>query len=656
MNRREFFKRGTAGAVAASFLPMSGSASESSAARPNGYVGDRDEDQWLQLGAGNVIKPDRKETVEYDVAVMGGGMAGMCAAVAAARNGASTVLVQDRPVLGGNASSEIRVNMNGVTHQRPDWKAKRETGIIEEILLHNRFLNPQDSYPMWDHVLYDFVTREPDLDVMMNTQAVEANMDGSAIVSARCWQLTTETEFTIKAKQFIDCSGDGLLAATAGALYRTGREASDEYGEKFAPKQADGWQMGASILLHAKDMGAPVPYEPPAFVREFQADKSHPHRSQLKEVDPNKIQSYIAGFWWVELGSEFDNIADLENNRHKLMGYLHGVWDYIKNSGEYPHMANYAIEWIGSLPGRRESRRFIGDFVLSETDLTGYRHFEDAVAYGGWSLDEHNPGGIENITEPPSYFHAHFTKIYEIPYRSLYSRNITNLFFAGRNISQTHIALSSSRVMGTCALMGQAAGTAAAICVAKNTSPRGVYEEYLADLKEQLLRDDAFIPNHPAKDPDNLSKKAGLVFASSTSSGDVKLLTDGYSRDAQGEIHHWQSDGLPAKVWYEWEEPVALSRVEIKCDTNVERNFMLRRNYTIGEKYTNTVPVEMLKSLDVEVRVMGTWVKVCSHDDNRRRLIRFTFDRVKATGVRITMKETYGAQNARLFEVRCYET
>ncbi len=656
MDRREFFKKGTAGAVAASILPMTGNAAESSPARPDGYVGDRDDDQWLQLGSGKMIKPDRKETVQHDVAVLGGGMAGMCAAVAAARNGAKTVLVQDRPVLGGNASSEIRVNLNGVTHQPPSHKAKRETGIIEEILLHNRFLNPQESYTMWDHVLYDFVTREPNLDVMMNTQAVKANMDGSTIVSARCWQSTTETEFTVKAKQFVDCSGDGLLAATAGALYRTGREASHEYGEKYAPKEADGWQMGASILLHAKDMGRPVPYEPPAFMREFQADKAHPHRSRLKEVDPSKIQSYVPGFWWIELGSEFDNIADLEDNRHKLMGYLHGVWDYIKNSGKYPHMDNYAIEWIGSFPGRRESRRFIGDFVLSETDLTGYRRFEDAVAYGGWSLDEHNPGGIENITEPPSYFHGRFVEIYEIPYRSLYSRNISNLLFAGRNISQTHIALSSSRVMGTCALMGQAAGTAAAICVAKNTSPRGVYQKYLTDLKEQLLRDDAFIPNHPAKAPNNLAKKAGLAFASSTSSGDVKLLTDGYSRDAKGETHHWQSDGLPAQVWYEWESPVALSKVEIKCDTNVERNIMMRRSYTVGEKYSNTVPVELLKSLDVEARVNGKWVKVGSNNDNRRRLIKFNFDQIKATGVRITMKETYGAENAKLFEVRCYES
>lgn len=651
MNRRDFFKKTATGAAAASIIPMS-----AHAAKADNKSSDRDTDEWLELGSGKTIKPERKKSLTFDVAVLGGGMAGMCAAVASARNGAKTVLIQDRPVLGGNASSEIRVNMNGVTHQRPDGLAKRETGIVEEMLIHNRFLNPQDSYSMWDHVLYDFVTQEPNLEVMMNTQAIQANMSGSTIKSARCWQLTTETEYTIYAKQFVDCSGDGMLAATSGALYRTGREASSEFDEKYAPKEADGWQMGASILLHAKDMGKPMPYTPPSFVLEFDAEKSHHHRTKFNDFKKERIQNYVAGFWWVELGSEFDNIADLEKNRHKLMGYLHGVWDYIKNSGKFPEAENYAIEWIGSFPGRRESRRFIGDFIFSEKDLTEYRQFEDAIAYGGWSLDEHNPGGIENLSEPPSYFHERFTKIYEIPYRSLYSKNISNLLFAGRNISQTHIALSSSRLMGTCALMGQAAGTAAALCVSNKTSPRGIYKKHLTELKEQLLRDDAFIPNNPAIDEANLAKTASLAFASSTSSGDVKLLTDGYSRDAEYKTHHWKSDGLPAQVQYEWEKPVSLSKVEIKCDTNVQRNLMLRRIYSLNEKYTNTVPVEMLKSLDIEARVKGKWVKIGTNAENKRRLIKFDFDQIKTTAIRINIKETYGEKDAKLFEIRCYES
>ena len=370
----------------------------------------------------------------------------------------------------------MRVHVHGVTRLRPDNRPERETGVLEELLLHNRFYNPQESFPVWDHVLYDYVTREDKLDLMLNTQAVEAIMDGTHIKAARCWQATTEKELMLNGKIFIDCSGDGLLAASSGALYRTGREAASEFNEQYAPKEADGWQMGATLLLQAKDMGKPTPFVAPPFAIKYQAEKSHPGR---------KFALFQNGIWWIEIGSDDDIIADAEKNRDKLMGYLYGVWDYIKNSGKFPEAENLALDWVQSLPGRRESRRFIGDFILSEKDLTEHRHFEDAVAYGGWSLDEHCWAGIENLKDPPSYFHKHFHKIYEIPYRSLYSQNITNLLFAGRNISQSHIALSSSRVMGTCALEGQAVGTAANLCVQKGVGPRDIYKNHINELQEK---------------------------------------------------------------------------------------------------------------------------------------------------------------------------
>ncbi|CAN0602119.1 unnamed protein product, partial [Ectocarpus sp. 12 AP-2014] len=231
----------------------------------------------------------------------------------------------------------------------------------------------------------------------------------------------------------------------------------------------------------------------------------------------------------------------------------------VKNSGKFPEAENYALDWVCSLPGKRESRRFIGDFILSEGDLLNNRNFDDAVAYGGWSLDEHNPGGIENLSEPPSYFHSKFAEVYQIPFRSLYSKNVSNLLFAGRNISQTHMALSSSRIMATCALEGQAVGTAAALCLKNKANPREIGKKYIDELQEQLLRDDVFIPKRPAKDSNDLAKNASLIFASSTLSGDANFLTDGMSRDIAGNIHHWQSDGLPATVQIEWEEPVSLS-------------------------------------------------------------------------------------------------
>ncbi|WP_152286247.1 FAD-dependent oxidoreductase [Flavicella marina] len=639
MKRRDFLKKGTRAAVAAGVIPMV----TASCTGAKDMVYDREGDKWYNLGTGKTGIPSRKKTVSYDTAVIGGGAAGICAAVAAARNGSNTVLIQDRPVLGGNASSEMRVHLNGVNNIK--GKAERETGIIEELLLHNRFENEQESFPVFDHVMYDFVIREPNLTLMLNTQGIEAIMDGDKIKSALCWQGTTETLYTINAEIFIDCSGDGLLAATAGAEYRTGREGKDEYNETFAPDQPDGWQMGATLLMSSKDMGKSMKYNPPSYAIKYTHEGANKRR---------KFAGFQDGIWWIEVGSKDDIITDFEVNRHKLMGYLHGVWDYIKNSGNFPEAENLALDWVGSLPCRRESRRFIGDYFMSEKDMTEHRHFEDAVAFGGWSLDEHNPGGIENLPEPPSYFHYHFKNIYEFPFRSLYSKNITNLMFAGRNVSQTHIALSSSRIMATCALQGQAVGTAASICNKKQITPREVKNKHINELQEQLLRDDVFIPNRNAKDPKDLARKANLIFGSSTKSGDAKNLTNGISRDFNNEINHWQSEGLNSNVQLEWDTPINLSAVEIKCDTNVKRNIMMRKDSRNNDLYGNHVPKELLKSLSIQGRVKGQWVELGAIEENRTRLIKFKFDETLVSAVKINLKETYGADDIKLFEVRCY--
>lgn len=639
MKRRDFFTKGTTAAIAVGVIPMV----LTSCASKQDIVYDRDADKWYNLGSGKTGIPNRKKTANYDVVVIGGGAAGICAAVASARNGSKTVLIQNRPVLGGNASSEMRVHLNGVNDI--GGKAERETGIIEELLLHNRFENEQESFPVFDHVMYDFVVREPNLDLMLNTQAIEAVMDGNKIKSALCWQATTEMLYTINAPIFIDCSGDGLLAATSGAEYRTGREGKAEFNETFAPDEPDGWQMGATLLMSSKDMGRPMKYSPPSYAIDYTHEGAHKGR---------KFAGFHEGIWWIEIGSDDDIIADAEKNRHKLMAYLHGVWNYIKNSGNFPEAENLALDWVGSLPSTRESRRFIGDYIVSEKDMTEHKNFKDAVAFGGWSLDEHNPGAIENLSEPPSYFHYHFKEVYQFPFRSLYSKNVSNLMFAGRNVSQTHIALSSSRIMATCALMGQAVGTAAAICNKRNILPRTLAQKYINELQEQLLRDDVFIPKRPANDINDLARKASLIFATSTSSGDANNLTNGMSRDIDGKINHWQSDGLTAEVQLEWESSLDLSTVEIKCDTNVNRNIMMRKDSRNDDLFTNGIPKEMLKALSLEGRVNGGWVKLGNIDNNRTRLIKFKFDSVNVTAVRIKMRETYGSENAKLFEVRCY--
>lgn len=642
MKRRDFFKKTSAGVAAAALLPIVGSGCARTEEKEL-----RSDDKWYQLGTGKVAKPNRQKTLDYDVAVIGGGMAGISAAISAARNGAKTVLVQDRPVLGGNASSEMRVTVNGVQNLRNEHQVERETGIVEEILIENWHYNPQESYPVWDHVLYAYVSRQDNLDLMLNTQAIEAKVNDNVITSAVCWQSTSETRITINAKQFVDCSGDGLLAAAAGAEYRTGREGKSEFNESYAPEKSDGWVMGDCIMMNTKDMGHPVPFFAPDYAIPFNAEKAfqdkHRRIKQLKE-----------GFWWIELGSDYDIIAEREENRHGLMAYFYGVWDYIKNSGKYPEADNLALDWIGSIPGRRESRRFMGDHILNEKDLTQYRHFDDAVAYGGWSLDEHCPGGIKNLDEPASFFHQRFTKMYEIPYRSLYSKNIKNLSFAGRNVSVTHIALSSTRIIGTCSMMGQAVGAGAAMCVKKGINPRQLANKNINELQETLLRDDMFIPNRPAQDPADLVRKASSIYASSTISDNPKLLFDGVSRDELEKIHHWQAKGTDATLTLEWESEETISKVEVKCDTNLQKKMMMHKNPKKNKGQHTSVPQELVRTMKVEALVNGQWQKVTSVDNNLTRLVKMSFESLKTKSIRLHLEDTWGAPNVKLFEVRCY--
>ena len=594
---------------------------------------------WHYLGGKNPnIQPLRKLKVEYDVAVIGGGMSGIAAAVAAARQGSEVLLINDRPVLGGNASSEIRVTVNGA-------RFERNTGIAEEILIANRKYNPQESYTTWDHVLYNYVIAEKNITLMLNTSAIKAVTKKNRIESVICWQMDTETELTIKAPIFIDCTGDGVVGASAGAIYRTGREGKAEFGETYAPDEPDGWVMGETIMMITRQMDGPVPFYPPSYAKKYNPSKAAERKfGNLKE-----------GFWWVELGSEYDVIADRPKNRHDLMAYFYGVWDYVKNSGKFPDAANLAIEWVGSLPGKRESRRLIGDYILNEVDMLSYKEFDDAIAWGGWSLDEHCPGGISNMTEPASYFHKKFTRPYQIPYRCIYSKNIDNLFFAGRNISVSHIALSSTRIIETCMGVGQAAGVAAAMCIERDIAPRDIYNLHIDELQERMLSEDYYIPYIAAKDPNNKAKVAKIT-PSSTLSGDVKNLVNGIARDRRelNQINHWCSKGTEASLNLKWDKKVDLSRIELKFDTNVNRHIMMHKNPAKSLKQSQVIPIELVKSFTIKAKIGSEWVEIAKNDDNIRRYVPISFDKISTDEIMIELHSTYGANNIKVFELRCF--
>ncbi len=444
----------------------------------------------------------------YDVLVIGGGVAGVCAAVAAARRGCTVGLVHDRPVLGGNSSSEVRVNMGGADAHNSRRHA-RESGLVEELRLDDRARNHEPVANgrinwVWDHVLLDAVWREPTLALYLNTSAQQAIMaDETTIEGIVAYQCSTYRTLHLRGHIVIDASGDGVVAADAGAHYRMGREPRSEYNEPTAPERGDHLTLGSSLLFKAVDLGRPVPFSPPPWARRF-TDDDLPHRDH--RYFPR------AGFWWIEHGGAMDTVGDNEQIRDELLACLLGVWDHLKNGGDHG-AESYALEWVGAVPGKRESRRFLGDYVLRERDLRKPTRFRDAVAYGGWSIDLHPPEGI-HANEPPSS-HVHLPSVYAIPFRSLYSRNIRNLMFAGRNVSASHVAFGSTRLIATGGVMGQAVGTAAALCKHHDATPRELHADHIIELQQALLRDDCYVPGIANADPADLARTAHAAATSS---------------------------------------------------------------------------------------------------------------------------------------------
>jgi len=451
------------------------------------------------------------EKEDYQVVVIGGGLSGVCAAVAAARQGMKTVLVQNRPVLGGNSSAEIGVPPHGAD-QAGHYRHVRETGIIDEIATANaRFPNHLDSPSIWSVVLWAFCREQENLTVYLNAQAGDVMTEGERIVSVQVDQLTTERRLILSGEIFIDCSGDGGVAYRAGAEVMTGREGRERFGESMAPEKGDAYGMGDSVYMRARDVGTAVPFPTPPWARIIPDDESLPDKGLTCPHPIAHLTRPRGGWWWIEHGGMRDRIADSELIRDELYRRAIGVWDHLKNRGDHG-AENYVLESIVTTPGKRDSRRFVGDYIMVEQDVMGGRLFDDAVAYGGWHVDIHNPKGVAGDT----YWYGKLLKngIYTIPYRSLYSRNIGNLLFAGRNISASHVAFASTRVMLTCALMGQAAGNAAALCVRHGCGPRDVYRDHIRELQQELLRQDCYLPGIRDESAGNVARLARITASS----------------------------------------------------------------------------------------------------------------------------------------------
>jgi hypothetical protein len=577
-----------------------------------------------------INKPDLfGDRLSTDVCVVGGGMSGLCAAIASARKGAKTVLVHDRPVLGGNASSEVRMWICGAHGAH-----NKETGILEEMQLENLYRNPGKDFSIWDSVLWGHAAHQPNLTLLLNTTCTHARMEDGVLAEIEAWQLTSQTRLVISARQFIDCSGDSILAAATGALHRIGREARDEFSEPIAPTVGDDRTMGNSLLIQLHRTDEVQPFTPPDWAYKIRTPEDLPNR--LRGVNGQN-------FWWLELGGHQDTLRDAEAIRDELYRTAYGVWDYIKNyAPEKDRSANWALHFVGSLPGKRENRRYVGDHMITQQDIENGGLFEDVVAFGGWSMDDHHPAGILYPGEPTIFHPA--PSPYGIPYRSLYSKNIPNLLCAGRNISATHSAMSSTRVMATCAVMGQAAGTAAALCIQHGTSPRGVYEQHLKELQQNLMDDDCWLPGK-RRQPD-------LSLFDARLSGDgenAELILDGWERDREGEVHAWQTEAGGA-ITLSWSTEREIPGLRLVLDSNLSNSKRMACEYPLKARQ-HAMPEELAKHLMIEVdRGEGVWETITEVKNNRKRLLEIPLH-TKGQGIRLTLKESWGDKDPRLFAI-----
>ena len=498
----------------------------------------------------------------YDVIVAGGGPGGVPAAIAAAREGSRTLLIQNRPVLGGNGSTEVGITFDGAS---VEYIYARETGIAEEI----RRLRDHDpeSYGDWTRAMEQLAAAEKNLTVVYHSHVCGVEMENeTTIKSVTALNIRTLSKTKYSARIFIDCTGDAWLGYYAGAKYRFGREASSQHGESVAPELADTVTMSGCIksgnIPVFYDAGEPVEYHAPNWV------------PKLPETD-EEFGRVIAGSganlkWWMEAPNDYDDMWDGEETRDALLMVLLGYYDHIKNYWSKKERAkNLRLNFVSVYNGRRESRRLIGDYILTQEDCVKGRSFDDTVAYSGWAVDVHNEKGIYS-GKAGSMHCIMRVPIGKIPYRCLYSKNIDNLLMAGRNVSATHIALGTVRVQNTIATIGQAAGTAAALCVLRNETPRGIYQRHIRELQQLLIKNDQYIPgfkNEDANDP--------CLSAKATASSINKSEVFGALKGKDGELVPLDRVRGALTTFYRSEGDITQLYLELHSDLSVPQTVTL---------------------------------------------------------------------------------
>lgn len=474
------------------------------------------------------------QNVKKDMVIIGGGLAGVCAAISAARLNKQVALVQNRSVLGGNSSSEIRVWVSSATKHGVNRYA-RETGIMGELFVENQFRNIDGNPYIWDALLMEKVHNEDNIELFLETDIHEVVMERSSICSVKGYMQGSERQINFEAPFFIDATGDGTIGFLAGNDFMLGREAKETFNESLAPEEADSELMGSTLLFYTKEENHPVKYVAPSFAEQIEKTSILKNRI-IRSGDKG------ANYWWIEWGGEKDILHENGEIRGKLNGIIYGIWDYIKNSGKFD-ADHLTLEWVGTVPGKREYRRLVGDYILKQQDIEEQKYFEDAIGFGGWSIDLHPAKGIYN--ENGGAHHAVADGVYSIPYRMLYSNKVENLFMAGRDVSASHVAFGGIRIMGTCALMGEAVGTAAAMAVTKKCSPKKIYTDYLQEFQQLLLKNDASLIGVKSLDSRDLVSKGKI-----TSSQSLKKINTYTNSFKEYELINDVAISFPVKPYF----------------------------------------------------------------------------------------------------------
>ncbi len=546
--------------------------------------------------------PTRTKTERAcDVLVIGAGVAGVCAAIQAARLGCDVILAEMDAVLGGNSGPNLGMHVSGAHSFHP---YAGETGIIDELEAHAAAHGAKTrSYGrhcnisrLWEAELATALN-DAGVTVLKRHYAREPLTEGDRIAAVILEDLGTYGTCVVSVRHVvIDASGDGQIAYLAGADYALGREGKDVYGERSAPEQSDSETLGTSITALVRKASRPVPFTPPPGTPPFepgygfggydaQGNCLYAHAAW----HPDAEQCFL---WHTESGGERDTIADEHAIYEELLRQLYSVWNHIKNEAHAEEARNWELVWVSPKAGRRESRRFLGDLVLTQTDVEAGRWFKDGVAYGGYAVDVHHPSGtglrqaeVELCSVPP---------LYSIPYRCLYSRNVSNLLLAGRHVSVSHLALGTVRLQRTLGGVGQAVGVAADLCRRYDCSPGAVYRHHLGELQQTLLREDGTILGVPNTDPADLALKAKVIASSEERHGPHRL-TDWAPLDRVVGVMRW-----------DWAERLDSVRLYLKNDGEADRTVRLQlRHYAPDRPYK--LPHETRDVLDDEPSNRMEW-------------------------------------------------